>query len=249
MIDHPSAPRSARRPLLPALAVLAAVAVGGCTATGEARAPSSAPAVPAASASVGAPAVPSAGGPSTIPASAFLEVPEDMRRFERKPAEGSEAVPKLCDGELAAGTGVAASAAMMSVYKQPGDPAEAVPHGVLFQTIRSYGGDDAAAFMTRLRDGLDDCTSYRDGEATVRVKDAPLPGAADEALAIDLIRPQLDLPGNPTGGEQTNRIVVMRFGAVVTVLYDGGYERSSSIPAIVDTFVREAARAIGTWRR
>ncbi len=249
MIDHRFAPRSARRTLLAALAALAAVTVGGCTATGEARAPSSAPAVPTATASGSASAAPSADALRTIPASAFLEMPDDLRRFGRKPAEGSEAVPKVCDGKLAAGAGVVASAAMMSVYKQPEDPADAVPHGVLFQTIRSYGGEDAAAFMARLRAGLENCKSYRDGKATVRVKTAPLPDVADEALTIDLIRPQLDLPGNPTGGEQTNRVVVMRFGAVVTVLYDSEYERSSSVPAIVDIFVREAALAIRNWRR
>ena len=49
-------------------------------------------------------------------------------------------------------------------------------------------------------------------------------------------------------GEQTNRIVVMRFGAVVTVLYDGEYERSSSDPAVVATFVNDATKAIQNWR-
>jgi hypothetical protein len=137
---------------------------------------------------------------------------------------------------------------MMNVYRQPDGPADAVPQGVLYQTIRSYGGDGAAAFMERARDGLADCRSYRNGTTTVKVRTKPLSGVADEALTIDLIQPQLDLPGNPTGGEQTNRVVVTRFGTVVTLLYDGEYERSSSIPELVDTFVREAAQAIRTWR-
>jgi hypothetical protein len=157
-------------------------------------------------------------------------------------------VPKLCDGELAAGTGAVASAAMLTVYKRPEDPADSVPHAVLYQTIRSYSGDNAAAFMDRLDKELPGCRSYKDGKATVKVKTAPLRSDADEAVTIDLVRPQTDLPGNPVKGEQTNRIVVMRFDSVVTVLYDAEYERSSSVPAIVDTFVREATKAIESWR-
>jgi len=245
MADHPPAPR---RTSLAALAALIAIAAGGCTATGdtdtgEAGAPSQGP-----TASSSASTAPSDAAPATIPASAFLEIPANMRSSDRTPAEGSEAVPELCDGELAAGTGAVASAAMRTTYKQPQDPAESVPHGVLFQTIRSYGGDSAAAFMDRLEDRLADCKSYRGSESTVQVKTAPLKGDADEALTIDLVRPQLDLPGNPVEGEQTNRIVVMRFGAVVTILYDSEYERSSSVPAIVDTFVSGASKAIQDWR-
>jgi hypothetical protein len=237
-----------RRRLLTMLAVTA-VAVAGCSTTGDPAPATSSPvsAAPTATASGGVPASPSADAAPTIPASAFLAMPEDMRA-DRQEADGAEAVPRLCDRELAAGEDVTASAAMMNVYRQPDAPADAVPHGVLFQTIRSYRGDGAAAFMDRARDGLADCASYRDGGNTVTVRTKPLTGVADEALTIDLIQPQLDLPGNPTGGEQTNRIVVMRFGTVVTVLYDGEYERSSSIPELVDTFVREAARAIRAWR-
>ncbi|WP_127504944.1 hypothetical protein [Actinoplanes solisilvae] len=184
----------------------------------------------------------------TIPASAFFTMPENMRREDRRKAEGDAAVPKLCDRELAAGEGVVASAAMMTIYKRPGDPAGSVPHGILYQTIRSYGGDSATRFMQRARDGLAACRSFSSGENTVTVRTKPLSGAADEALTIDLVQPQLDLPGEPTGGEQTNRIVVMRFGTAVTVLYDSEYERSSTVPELAGTFTREAAKAVRAWR-
>ncbi len=244
MVDRSPVPR---RPLLTMLAAVTAVAVTGCgTGTTAPGASSQVTAAPTATASGGVSASPSADAARTIPASAFFEMPEDMRR-DRQEAEGSVAVPELCDRELAAGDGVVASAAVMNLYQQPDGPADAVPQGVLYQTIRTYGGDGAAAFMDRVRDGLADCVSYRSGENTVKVRPKPLPGVADEALTIDLVQPQLDLPGNPTGGEQTNRVVVMRFGTAVTILYDGEYERSSTIPELVDTFVREAAKAIRAW--
>ncbi len=233
-----------------ALAVMTAVA--GCGSTGgagttAAGTSSQVTAAPTGSAAGGASAAPPAGAARTIPAAAFFEMPAKMGR-ERKQADGSAAVPQLCDRELAAGDGVLASAAMMSVYQQPDAPAGSVPQGVLYQTIRSYGGDSAVAFMNRARDGLAGCASYRNGENTIKVRTKPLSGVADEALTIDLVQPQLDLPGDPTGGEQTNRVVVMRLGTVVTVLHDTEYERSSSIPGLVDTFVREAAEAIRAWR-
>jgi hypothetical protein len=183
----------------------------------------------------------------TIPVSAFFEMPTNMRR-ERQPSNGDAAVPKLCNRELAAGAGAVASAVMMNIYQGPNAPEGSIPDGVLYQTIRLYSGNSAAAYMNRVRAGLANCTSYRDGTSTVKVRSRALSGVADEAVTIDLVRPQLDLPGNPTGGEQTNRVVVMRFGTAVTVLYDAEYERSSSVPAYVDIFVREAAKAIRAWR-
>ncbi|MCM4083831.1 hypothetical protein [Paractinoplanes hotanensis] len=228
-----------RRLTFPVL--VAVIAVAGCSTTSGSGA-----AAPSAAPSTGVPASPSSDAPRTIPASAFFDMPADMRR-ERREAEGAAAVPELCDQELAPSSGVLASAAVMNLYEQPDAPAGSVPHGVLYQTIRSYEGDGAAEFMERARNGLAACDSYQKNEYTVEVRTKALSGVADEALTVDLVRPQLDLPGNPTGGEQTNRIVVMRFGAVVTILYDSEYERSSSIPGLVDIFVDEAADAVRAW--
>jgi hypothetical protein len=234
---------SPRRPVLVMLAAVTALAGcdsagGGAGPTATASSVTAAPSKP--------PSAPVDAAARTIPATAFFEMPANMRR-ERRQADGSAAVPELCDRELAAGKGVVASAAMMNVYQQPDGPADSVPQGVLYQTIRSYSGDGAVAFMERARKGLAACTSYRNDENTVTVRTRALPGVADEALTIDLVQPQLDLPGNPTGGEQTNRVVVMRFGTVVTVLFDNEYERTSSDPRLVGTFVREAAQAIRAW--
>ncbi|WP_256517000.1 hypothetical protein [Paractinoplanes aksuensis] len=42
--------------------------------------------------------------------------------------------------------------------------------------------------------------------------------------------------------------MVLRFGSIVTVLHDSEYERSSSDPELVSTFVDEAGKAITAWR-
>jgi hypothetical protein len=249
MVDRPPRPH---RTLLPIFVALTAVTLAACDPAGTATtaAPptsSRATAAPAPTASAPSSPAPTTGTARTIPASAFIEMPKNMRREERRAAEGSAAVPKLCNRELAAGDGVVASAAMMTLYKRPDDPAGSVPHGILYQTIRSYEGDGATRFMDRARDGLAKCKSFSTGKYAVKVRTKPLSGAADEALTIDLVQPQLDLPGDPTGGDQTNRIVVLRFGTAVSVLYDSEYERSSSVPELVGTFTREAAKAIRAW--
>jgi hypothetical protein len=237
-----------RRPRLTLLAAVTAAAVAGCSSGTPAPAgPDRVSTAPTAAAATAATSAPGGAAAATIPASAFYAMPADMRH-ERQKADGSAAVPRLCDGELAAGDGVVASAAVMSLYQQPDDPPGSVPQGTLYQTIRSYRGDSAAAFMDRARDGLAGCESFRSGGNTVSVRTEPLSGVADEGLTIDLVQPQQDLPGDPTGGEQTNRVVVLRSGPVVTVLYDAEYERSSSRPELVDRFADGAAKAIRAWR-
>lgn len=67
-------------------------------------------------------------------------------------------------------------------------------------------------------------------------------------MTFDLVQPQTDLPGNPVGGEQVNRVVTIRVGDVVTVLRDTEYERSSGDPAVVADFARRAVAAIEDWR-
>jgi hypothetical protein len=97
MVDQSPVPRRAGRTLLATLAALIAAAVAGCTATGGTDSggpgtPNQAAAGPAATACGGAD-----DAPRTIPASAFLEMPENMRR-DRQKADGSAALPDLCTG-------------------------------------------------------------------------------------------------------------------------------------------------------
>jgi hypothetical protein len=140
---------------------------------------------------------------------------------------------------------------MMRVYKGPDDPPTNVPAGVLYQTIRSYSADAAAQFMGRVRDRLAGWTSVRTKDVTVQVRTGPRAGAGDEALTIDRVQPKRNLPGalEPGGGVQTNRIVVIRIGTVVTILNDSEYERSSRVPSTVARFVEEATKAIRTWQK
>jgi hypothetical protein len=152
------------------LATLTAVAVGGCGAA-TSSSTGSATATPAVSGS-------SASGQAstTIPTSAFFEMPADLRRDERTPAGGDHTLPRLCNAELASGTGIAASAVMMHIYKGPNDPPTNVPAGVLYQIIRLHSADTATEFMNRVRDRMAACTTIRTEGITVQVRTNPLTG-------------------------------------------------------------------------
>ncbi|MDG4823919.1 hypothetical protein O7635_18845 [Asanoa sp. WMMD1127] len=231
-----------------ALVLLTVLTVAGCSSAGTGNPPTSPPPPTSPAAPTSAQASP--GVPTTIPVRAFFAVPEPMRAGEvRGHAEVEEALPRLCGDEFASAGETAAGAAVRSTYRRREDPAEGIPHGVLFQTIRTYPGDGAASFLTRLRADLTSCKTFRRDDVDFRVRTAPMPGVGDEALWIDLIQPQTDLPGNPIGGDQVNRVVVLRVGDTVSVLRDTEYERSSSIPAVVDEFARGVVTAIEDWRR
>ncbi|MCO8273627.1 hypothetical protein M1L60_23820 [Actinoplanes sp. TRM 88003] len=109
------------------LLLVALTVVAGCSTSGD-----DGGANPVPSGVSGAGDSPAPPGPArTIPASAFLKMPDTMQR-ERQKADGATAVPQLCDRELAPGDGVLASAAMMSHYQAPDAPEGSVPNGVLY---------------------------------------------------------------------------------------------------------------------
>ncbi|MET8231653.1 hypothetical protein ABZS77_13390 [Micromonospora sp. NPDC005298] len=192
----------------------------------------------------------SAGAPTTIPTSAFVELPTELRKSPRRPTPVAEALPKLCGNEF--GTGgrqVTASAAMTVTYKKAGEPDTNVPQGMIHQTIFTFDGDGAVAYLERLRDAVRACPSYDQGGNPVTVGSRPLPGVGDEAVLVTREWAETSLNGERTGGDASAGIAVARVDGVVTVFDDQGWEGSSGNPEILDRTVRDGVRAIDTWRR
>ncbi|MEH0974839.1 hypothetical protein V6U77_27260 [Micromonospora sp. CPCC 205546] len=256
-MDHriPRHPASRlRRSTALGVSLLGAVGLGGgCTAPADDQGRSAAP-TPSATVST-----PSATAPTpsptgrtrvTIPTSAFLDLPPELRKSPRAATPVANALPKLCDEEFGTGgRAVTASASMMNVYKQIGDPPENVPYGTVTQTIFSFEGEGASDYLRRLRGSLGSCPSFRRSGATVDVRTRPLPGVGDEALLVTQTWPQTDLQGNRTGGDAVTQIAVIRVDDVTTVLHDQGWEGTSGSPDLMDDFTRAAVRALDTWRR
>ncbi|MET8357599.1 hypothetical protein [Micromonospora sp. NPDC005171] len=235
-------------PLLGAIALAAA-----CTTTedppGSAPA-TTAPTVPSASAPPTDPPSPSASTRVTIPTSAFVELPAELRKSPRRTTPVEEALPKLCGNEF--GTGgrqVTASAAMTVTYQKAGEPSSNVPQGMIHQTIFTFDGAGASAYLDRLRTAVQACPSYDQAGIRVTVKSEVLTGVGGEALLLTRTWPETSLNGERTGGTASSQIAVARVDNTATVFDDQGWEGTSGNPAILDRVVRDGVRAIDAWQR
>ncbi|MEU8183207.1 hypothetical protein AB0B85_07105 [Micromonospora sp. NPDC049044] len=190
----------------------------------------------------------SASGPVTIPTSAFVELPPELRKSPRRTVPVEQALPKLCANEF--GTGgrqVTAAAAMTVTYKGADDGPSYTPQGMVHQTIFTFAGTGATDYLARLRTDLKACPSYQQFGNRATVKTEALPGIGDEALLLTRTWPNTNLNGEHTGGNGSSQIAVARVDTVVTVFNDQGWEGSSGNPAVVDRVVRDGVRAIDAW--
>ncbi|MEV4119776.1 hypothetical protein [Micromonospora sp. NPDC049645] len=250
-----TAPPAARtRHVFALIPLLGAVALAAACTTGEdppASAPATAaPTTGASSATPTDPPSPSASTPVTIPTSAFVELPAELRKSPRRSTPVQDALPKLCANEF--GTGgrqVTASAAMTVTYQKAGEPSSNVPQGMIHQTIFTFDGDGAPGYLTRLRAAVQACPSYDRSGDPVTVKSQALPGVGDEALLLTRTWPETSLNGERTGGTASSQIAVARVDTAVTVFDDQGWEGTSGNPAILDRVVRDGVRALDAWQR
>lgn len=192
----------------------------------------------------------SASAPTTIPTSAFVELPAELRKSPRRPTRVAEALPKLCGNEF--GTGgrqVTASAAMTLTYKEAGEPDSNTPQGMIHQTIFTFEGDGASDYLRRLRAAVQACPSYDQGGDKVTVESKAVPGVGDEALLVTRTWAATSLNGERTGGAGSAQIAVARVDGVVTVLDDQGWEGSSGNPTTLDRTMRDGVHAIDAWQR
>ncbi|MEU4552465.1 hypothetical protein [Micromonospora violae] len=238
--------------LLPLLGTIAMAAA--CTTTEEppgSAPPTTAPSSTAASAPPTDAPSPSASSPRvTIPTSAFVELPAELRKSPRRTTPVEEALPTLCGNEF--GTGgrqVTASAAMTVTYQTAGEPSSNVPQGMIHQTIFTFDGAGASAYLDRLRTAVQACPSYDQSGNRVTVKSEVLPGVGGEALLLTRTWPETSLNGERTGGTASSQIAVARVDSTVTVFNDQGWEGTSGNPAILDRVVRDGVRAIDAWQR
>ncbi|MEV0005127.1 hypothetical protein AB0H28_22975 [Micromonospora sp. NPDC050980] len=245
-------PNRRHRRLPGALLLAVALLAGGCTdgGTDQGQGATATPTPTTASADAGTPtAAPSTGGPVTIPKSAFVDLPAELRKSAPQPMQVADALPKLCAEEFATGGRSTAAAAMMSIYKTPKDPPENVPYGTLHQTVFAFAGTDAGDYLRRVRAALEPCRSFTEAGNTVTVRSQPLADTGDDALLVTLTKPATSLDGAPVGGQATSQITVVRVADAVTVVHDQGWEGTSNNPDFADDFARAAVRGLDSWQR
>ncbi|SIM80607.1 hypothetical protein [Micromonospora cremea] len=193
---------------------------------------------------------PSASIRATVPTSAFVELPPELRKSARRATPVADALPTMCGNEF--GTGgrqVTASASMTVTYKTPGEPDSNVPQGMIHQTIFTFDGDGASDYMRRLRGAVQACPSYKEAGNPVDVEGRAVPGVGDEALLVTRTWAETSLIGERTGGTASSQTAVARVDGAVTVLNDQGWEGTSGNPAILDRVVRDSVRTLDVWQR
>ncbi|MEV1154713.1 hypothetical protein AB0J27_04775 [Micromonospora chokoriensis] len=248
-------PTSTTRTLgvLALIPLVGGVALAACTSTEEppGSTPSMAtPTVASASANPTDAPTPSASTPATIPTSAFVELPTELRKSPRRTTPVTDALPTMCGNEF--GTGgrqVTASAAMTNTYQKAGASETDVPQGMIHQVIFTFDGDGASAYLGRLRTDVQACPSYDQSGNRVTVKSEPLTGVGDEALLLTRTWAETSLNGERTGDTASSQIAVARVGKAVTVFNDQGWEGTSGNPTILDRVVRDGVRTIDAWQR
>ncbi|MET8045386.1 hypothetical protein ABZU25_31530 [Micromonospora sp. NPDC005215] len=253
MSRHTSLPPARTRRALALIPLLGTMTLAAaCTTTADPPDPTPSSGAPTSAAAAvdptGQPS-PSVSGPVTIPTSAFVELPPELRKSPRRTVPVEEALPKLCGNEF--GTGgrqVTAAAAMTVTYKGPDDGPSYTPQGMVHQTIFTFAGTGATDYVARLRTDLEACPSYQQSGNRATVKTEALPGVGDEALLLTRTWPNTNPNGEHTGGNGSSQIAVARVDTVVTVFNDQGWEGSSGNPAVVDRVIRDGVRAIDAWQ-
>ncbi|RLP92038.1 hypothetical protein [Micromonospora sp. CV4] len=243
--------RRLRALILPLLGTVALTAACGAGEDQPGSASSSAPPTTASAPTTQADQPsPSASTQVTIPTSAFVELPPELRKSPRRSTPVADALPTMCGDEFATGgRQVTASASMTVTYKTPGEPDSNVPQGMIHQTIFTFDGDGASDYLRRLRGGVEACLSYQEARNSVEVESRAVPGVGDEALLVTRTWAETSLNGERTGGTASSQIAVARVDGAVTVLNDQGWEGTSGNPTIMDRVLRDSVRTIDAWQR
>ncbi|MFF5180079.1 hypothetical protein ACFY2Q_18815 [Micromonospora sp. NPDC000316] len=237
------------------LPLIGTVTVGSaCTdgepSTGAASSTPTPTAVATSTSPAGQPSPTTSARQTTIPTSAFFELPPELRKSPRQVTPVTNALPKLCANEF--GTGgrqVTASAAMTVTYKKPDEPPTNVPQGMIHQTIFTFDGDGASDYLGRVRSAVLACPTYQQGDNPVTVESRALPGVGDDALLLTRTWAATSLNGERTGGTASSQIAVARVGNAATVFDDQGWEGTSGNPATLDRAVRDGVRTLDAWQR
>jgi hypothetical protein len=239
-----------RRPrtrwLIPAIVsgAIALTTLGGCaTRDGALASPAptaGSPAPPAATASAPARIV------TAIPDEAFLQG-EDVnghvygRNSGPVPSSG-DMLPRLCGAEFGVVPEEVLVRRTMHLLWWGSTSGEGyVPDGTFDQTITSYRAGNGAVFMQKLRAAVAACPSeIRDG-LTYSYRIVAATPVGDESVMIEMSYPERDYAeGTPTGRTEIRLTSAVRIGDVVMVLYEKGYEVTSSDPTLMQGHVDKA---------
>lgn len=199
-------------------------------------------------------------GTSVSPPQAPVSIP-DRAFFTLAPANQTGITPKFRDLDVLpglCGAGYPSEAAVVQrrtrllVYNLPRNAGKGyVPDGSYTHAITIYRAGRADDVLEELRRAVRGCPEQELPGGVTRVLSRQRlltdGGYGDESVLFEMRSPGHDINGDPTGVEDFRLIRAIRVGDVVTVLWETGWENTSSERTQVDADSRRAVAAIKAW--
>ncbi|RAO03467.1 hypothetical protein GAR05_01047 [Micromonospora saelicesensis] len=223
------------------------------SATGGSPSPSVPPTTPGRSpgtTSPGATGTQPSRTPTSIPDRAFFAL-APTNQVGIAPEFRDEAVlPNLCGADIG-DEAIVQRRTRLLIYKLPQTPKGYVPDGSYTHSITIYRAGRADDVLKELRQAVRDCPEQNGSSSgsSVRSRQRLLSdsGFGDESVLFEMRNAGQDVNGTPTGADEVRLIRAIRVGDVVTILWEQGWEGTSSQRAQVDADGRRAVAAIRRW--
>ncbi|SCE80725.1 hypothetical protein GA0074695_1272 [Micromonospora viridifaciens] len=192
---------------------------------------------------------PPAATPTSIPDRAFFTLPAANDAGTGSQFVPGPTLPTLC-GSTPGESGIVARRARTLAFKLAGTPAENVPDGSYRNSITIYQAGRADDALRELRQAVRDCPRQPLANAPgATVTQRLLAGTryGDESVLFETRTPYRDVNGNPSGGDEVHLIRAVRIGDVVTVLWEQGWEGTSTNRPQFEADSRRATEAVRRW--
>lgn len=208
------------------------------------------PTGPATTPSTAKPSTTRSGAPDTptsIPDRAFFTQPAGT--VAAPPAFVPEdAVPELCGARYRSDESLVQRRTRRLVYRNPDTPEGHVPDGSYLHSTTIYRSGEAATWLADLGRAVQNCPEQERVKGVVSRQRLLNSGDfGDDSVLFEMSEPARDVNGDPTGGNNVRLIRAIRIGDVVTVLWEQGWEGTSSERSQVDDYSRRALTAIRRW--
>ncbi len=189
--------------------------------------------------------------PTSIPDRAFFALASANQIGIAPQFRDVAALPGLCGADIPS-EAVVHRRTRLLVYKLPQNPGEGyVPDGSYTHSITIYRAGRADDVLEELRQAVRDCPEQKlpgdDTSARSRQRLLPDSGFGDESVLFEMRSAGQDVNGDPTGVQDVRLVRAIRVGDVVTILWEQGWENTSSQRAQVDADSRRAVAAIRRW--
>ncbi|KKK04765.1 hypothetical protein [Micromonospora sp. HK10] len=193
---------------------------------------------------------PAGSSPTSIPDRAFFALAAANDAGTGSTFGPGPVLPALC-GATPGEAGIVTRRVRTLAFKLATTPQGYVPDGSYKHSITVYRPGRADDALAELRRAVRDCPTRPGTGDTAGLTSTqrllPDGGYGDESVLFEVRRPATDYEGAPEVREVVRLVRAVRVGNVVTVLWELGWEGTSSPRSQVDQDSRRAVDAIRNW--